>query len=451
MAPEISASAAPPVVPNDLRNVEPPLALEPTAADLAAARREGEPEWLAGFRAAGRAAWRELPWPLRSQHLWRYTDPRTFDPAVDPFAGEIAPAIAGDPGVAGASAGAGAPAGAGAAGPAIRVLPSETARRDGVVVLDLATAAREHPELVRPALGSAVGPAFGKLEALNAAACGAGLCVFVPRGIELREPIRLITSAGRGRFGAARLLVVAGANASATVIEELEGGPAGGTSQFYGAAEYVVEDGARLQSVTIQAFDRTVQAHLTQRARVGRGAVFAPVLASFGGALVKTDTGARLEGEGSESEMTGFLAASARQRFDHHTLHHHVGRHTRSNLDYKTVLRGKSRSIYTGLIRIEAEAAYSQAYQENRNLLLSAHSRADSIPELEIMTEEVSCTHGATVGPLDREHLFYLMSRGVPPAEAVRMIVEGHFEPTLRRLPEEMQDRLRATLGERLK
>ena len=102
------------------------------------------------------------------------------------------------------------------------------------------------------------------------------------------------------------------------------------------------------------------------------------------------------------------------------------------------------------MIRIEAEAAFSQAYQENRNLLLSGESRADSIPELEIMTEEVSCTHGATVGPLDRDHLFYLMSRGVPEAEAVRMIVEGHFEPALRRLPEGMQDRLRATLRARL-
>lgn len=445
MAAEISASAAPPVVPNDLRDPEPAPALEPTAADRAAARREGEPEWLAGFRAAGLAAWRELPWPLRSQHLWRYTDPRSFDPAVDPFAGESAPAVAGTPAAAGASAE------SAASGPAIRALVPEAARRAGVVVLDLAAAARERPEEVERALGTAIGPAFGKLEALNAAAFGAGLFVFVPRGIELREPIRLVTSAGRGRFAAARLLVVAGANASATVIEELERGPSGGTAQFYGVAEYVVEDGARLQSVTIQSFDRTVQAHLTQRARVGRGGVFAPVLASFGGALVKTDTGARLEGEGSESEMTGFLAASGRQRFDHHTLHHHLGRHTRSNLDYKTVLRGKARSIYTGLIRIEADAAFSQAYQENRNLLLSADSRADSIPELEIMTEEVSCTHGATAGPLDPEQLFYLMSRGVPPAEAVRMIVEGHFEPTLSRLPEEMQDRLRATLGERLK
>ena len=148
--------------------------------------------------------------------------------------------------------------------------------------------------------------------------------------------------------------------------------------------------------------------------------------------------------------MTGFLFASRRQKFDHHTVHHHVGRHTRSNLDFKAVLKDRSRSAYTGVIRIEREAAFSEAYQENRNLLLSDHCRADSIPELEILTEEVQCKHGATVGPIDPVELFYLMSRAIPRPEAVGMVVEGHFERALARLPERLQEEMRSLVRNRL-
>ena len=115
------------------------------------------------------------------------------------------------------------------------------------------------------------------------------------------------------------------------------------------------------------------------------------------------------------------------------------------------MLQDRSRSAYTGLIRIEEAAAFSEAYQENRNLLLSERARADSIPELEILTEEVQCKHGATVGPIDPEHLYYLMSRGIPESEAVRMVVEGHFESTLTRLPGSLQERLRGLLRERFR
>lgn len=427
-------AASPGYVPvlNDLVSGGANPEIRATADDLSRARRAGEPTWMTEFRALGRAAWRDLPIPSRVRHLWRYTDPALFDPVVDPFEDRVGE-VKGEP----------------SAGVTDRELPEE-ARKAGVVLLDLATAAQEHPDRLRRVLGQAIAADFGKFEALNAAAFRGGTFLFVPRGVVVEKPIHVRTRCGEGSFEAIRLLVLVEENASVTLIEEMEGGPASGMLQLYGTAELMLEAGARVHSVTIQSLGKNVRAHLTQRARLARGASIVPILASFGGALVKTDTGARLEGDGSESEMTGVLSAVGRQRFDHHTLHHHLGRHTRSNLDYKTVLNGRTRSIYTGLIRIEAEAAFSQAYQENRNLLLSGESRADSIPELEIMTEEVSCTHGATVGPLDRDHLFYLMSRGLPEAEAVRMIVEGHFEPALRRLPEGMQDRLRATLRARL-
>ena len=112
----------------------------------------------------------------------------------------------------------------------------------------------------------------------------------------------------------------------------------------------------------------------------------------------------------------------------------HVHSHTYSDLDFKVVLEDEARSAYTGLIRIDLEAADSEAYQENRNLLLDKQCRAESIPELEILNEDVRCTHGATVGPIDEEQVFYLMTRGLPRRAAERAIVEGFFAPVLDRI-----------------
>jgi Fe-S cluster assembly protein SufD len=147
------------------------------------------------------------------------------------------------------------------------------------------------------------------------------------------------------------------------------------------------------------------------------------------------DVGAILTGQGARSELNGLVIGDGRQHFDHHTVHDHRARHTWSNIDFKTALFKKSRSAYTGLIRIDEQSAGSEAYQENRNLLLSRKARADTIPELEILTDDVQCTHGATVAPVDDEQIFYLSSRGVPSSDAVRLIVEGFLKSTLESIP----------------
>jgi Fe-S cluster assembly protein SufD len=407
--------------------------------------RLGEPGWLADWRVRAFEHWQASQLPIRANHLWRYTDPATFDPAAfnpagDPFAAgsdrlEIGP----DVGRNGREDG-GVRGGSGNDGQDVR----------GLILTDLATAAREHPDLVRSTLGSVVGPEYGRFEALASAAFRGGVFLRVPKGAVVPDPIHVTEQFGSNVFQASRLLVVVEEGASVTIVDELEGG-LDRDARIFSVAELVVGAQAQVQFVTLQRLGLKVQAHITQVARLGRGAHYTPVLASFGGALVKTNVGAILEGEGSQSEMTGFLSAVGRQRFDHHTLHHHIGRHTRSNLDYKTVLKDRSRSAYTGLIRIEKEAPFSDAYQENRNLLLSEHARVNSIPELEILTEEVQCTHGATVGPIDREHLFYLMSRAIPRDEAIRMVIEGHFESALKRLPEALQERMRILVRERLR
>ena len=422
------------------------------AALFEASRRLGEPEWLGRWRQQACVAEAATPLPARADHLWRYTDPALFVPETAPAAGELGtgPAVAGGArqGTAheGSARHGSEPQGSGHQGSA----REGTAPR-GVFLGDLPAALETRSEALREVFGRLVGPDFGKFEALNGAFFSAGTFLHVPKGLALEQPVHLRSVVERAGFQAGRLAVLVEAGASLTLIDEWSGGPESGEARLFDVVEIVAGADSRVHFVTVQNLSPRVKAHLTHRARLGRGARFVPVLASFGGALTKCDTGAVLEGEGSESEMTGFLSAVGRQRFDHHTLHHHLGAHTRSNLDFKTVLDGRARSAYTGLIRIEPQARYSEAYQENRNLLLSSTCRADTIPELEILTEEVQCKHGATVGPLDPVQLFYLRSRAIPEAEAVRMIVEGHFESALQRLPEELQARLREILRARLK
>jgi Fe-S cluster assembly protein SufD len=412
--------------------------------------RQKEPSWLGQWRRQALDHYQGTELPIRALHLWRYTDPALFLPAADPFAPggpevDLPPATAPMPASGELAGGASM-----VDGRLARVELGPECIKAGVRWVDLRAAAAESPELLQRVFGTIVGSAHGKFEALNAAVFRGGSFLYVPRGVVLEKPLHLVESLTRQGVTASRLAVLVEDGASVTLIDEISGDPAGDV-QFYCVAEIAVGAEARVHHAMVQTASRKVTALMTHRSRLDRGATYFPVIASFGGNLTKLDTGAIMDGTGSVSEMTGILSATGRQKFDHHTVHHHRGEHTRSNLDFKTVLGGRSRSAYTGLIRIEPEARFSEAYQENRNLLLSEECRADSIPELEILTEEVQCKHGATVGPVDPEQVFYLTSRALPPDEAVRMIVEGHFESALKRLPEGLQERLRGILRERLK
>lgn len=154
-----------------------------------------------------------------------------------------------------------------------------------------------------------------------------------------------------------------------------------------------------------------------------------------------------LAGPGAHSEIVSIVAADGARHVDVHTVHDHRASHTRSNVTAKVALAGWARSVYTGLIRIEAQARGCEAFQENRNLRLSDAARADTIPELEILNDEVSCSHGATVGPLDDAERFYLESRGLSPREAERLIVEGFFADALARLPDVARPTLTAAVA----
>lgn len=376
--------------------------------------------WLEAQRNAAWETFAAMPLPDRVSHLWRYTDPALVVPAAAAVDRDWKPGLMR----------------VGAVPAGVEVTPLREAIAAGGPARDR--------------YGSLLPAAAGKLEALNAAAWQDGLFVRVPRGLEVKEPLVISSILGDRPFNASRLLVVLEDGAALTVVRDYTGGPAGGVAQAHGVIEIVAGDGAAPRLVVVQEFTRGARLALLQRTLAGRDTRCETVLCSFGAGVVKADIGTILAGEGAESESWGVIVGDARQHFDHHTLHEHRAGRTRSNFDYKTVLRDRARSAYTGLIRIDEGAKGCAAYQENRNLMLDESARADSIPELEILNDEVQCTHGATMGPIEPEYIFYLQSRGIPRADSIRMYVEGFVEPALTRLPEALHDRLRSHLEARL-
>jgi Fe-S cluster assembly protein SufD len=411
----------------------PTLALE-HIAELS--RIAGEDDALLALRRRARESLAPLALPDRARHLWRYTNPARFLPDTDPT--EVGPVDVGptwrleEPlSVAGLLAGG-----------ALRVVEVDArAREAGVAVEDL------HHAKAAEMLGQAVSPDHGFLEAINTAAWRGGVLVSVPAGVELEHPIRLRVMAGP--LTLPRVLVVAGEGSSFEIIEGHVGGDHS-NGKVLGVTEILVGRDANVRYGLVQRWDPGIVGHLTARARVAGGARFQLSLASFGGDVFKADVGVFLSGEGAEVETVGVAMGGDQQHFDHHTEHIHEAGKTFSNLDFKVALTHAARSAYTGMIRITPHAGGSQAYQENRNLLLSHDARAESIPELEILTDDVRCSHGATVAPIDPEQLFYLNSRGLPNLQATRVIVYGFLDQTLARLPQTTRERIEALVAARL-
>lgn len=417
-----------------------------TGDDLAAlSGLTGESPALCARRRAAAGRYAAVADPDRVTHLWRFTDPAHLLPeTVQPPATGATHA---------------APHALGAAARVLMVAGLRPliatdlkALAAGLVVKPLAEAEEELAALSarERAGGSAtenLDDEEGLFQALNGAAWNTGLYVGVPSGAILAEPVHVVIDATGGPT-LPRLVVDLGEGAQAVVVEEHHGGDAG--SRVVAASELHAAAGACLRHVLVQTWGEDVRGHLTARVRAGRDADVLTVFASFGGERSKVELSTDLAGEGARSEMIGVVMGAGRQRFDHHTRHRHLAGRTWSNIDFKAVADGSARSSYTGLIRIEQDARGSEAYQENRNLLLSDGSRADSIPELEILNQDVGCSHGATVSPVDPAQVFYLQSRGLDPDEALRLIVRGFLEKTLGRLPEDLRERLEALVGTRL-
>ena len=202
-----------------------------------------------------------------------------------------------------------------------------------------------------------------------------------------------------------------------------------------GIVELQVMQNASLKFVELQSWGRHVWNFSHERARVERNGNLDWIFGAIGSRLTKNFSELDLAGEGAQGRMSGFYFTDGTQHLDHDTQQNHLAPHTTSDLLFKGALKGRSRSVWQGMIYVAPGAQKTDGYQANRNLVLSDGARADSIPGLEILADDVRCTHGATVGKLEAEPLFYLKSRGIPQAEAEKIVVEGFFDPIFQRIP----------------
>jgi Fe-S cluster assembly protein SufD len=378
-------------------------------------------------RADALAAYERLPIPDTTQEHWRFTDLAGFDPEA--FAGAASAEIETmlDLDVGGFA----------------------TVTADGIEVekvpegITFAPLPEDHERLY-----SLVGW-DEKFAAHNAALWRNGLLVVVPRGVQLERPLYVRVATTGQTFW--RLLVVAEEGSRFSLIEEYAS-PTPETEAYSNAVvELFVEQAAKLEYVSLQNLSRATWHFASHHARVERDAELDWVAGGFGTKKGKVRIQNDLAGRGATSRVTGAYFADGDQHLDYDTFQEHIAPDCTSDFAFKGALRENATAVWRGMIRVEPDAQKTNAYQECRNLMLSPTTHAVPIPGLEIMANDVRCTHGATVGRVDREQLFYLMARGLSRAEAERLIVRGFFQDVLDRIElEPVRETVAAALEARI-
>ena len=324
----------------------------------------------------------------------------------------------------------------------------------GVVLCSLREAARSGDPVVESLLATRAVPASdGKFPALNAALWADGVFLRVPRDVRLEEPIRLsrwVSRPGTATFS--RILIVAEELSQVSFVDEIMSPDFESTSLVSTAVELFSRGGAHVQYVSLQRMGRGGFYLASQRTLAERDSTLNTLNVALGGSIGRVDLNARLLGPGANSDMLGLYFGDDDQHFDFNTSQDHVAPDAHSDLLYKGALDGSARGVFRGVIRVHEGAQRTDAYQTNRNLILSDDAIATSLPNLEIGADDVRCSHGATVGQLDAEALFYLMSRGMDRARAERLVVLGFLGEVLKRLPlggvtEKVIEAIKAKLG----
>jgi len=323
----------------------------------------------------------------------------------------------------------------------------------GVVFADFRTAEKEHPELLAKLIGTVVRAEDGKFAALAATLSQNGVLLYIPKGVQVEEPLHsVLWGAGADLAHLSHLIIYIDEGASATYVHEAASPDEEGASMHAGIVEITVADRANLRFVELQSWGNQVWNFSHERAVIGRDANLDWVFGAVGSRLTKNFSDLDLAGVGAAGKMSGFYFADGNQHLDHDTQQNHLVPNTSSDLLFKGALKGNSRSVWQGMVYVASGAQKTDGHQANRNLLLSKNARADSIPGLEISADDVRCSHGSTVGKIDPEPLFYLLSRGIPEADAERLMVEGFFDPIMQRIPfEGVRDRFQKTIKEKLK
>ncbi len=423
-----------------------------TRADVEAlsARRQ-EPAWLAESRLAAWELYEMMPMPSRDMEEWRRTDYRHIrweeasvlsnggQPSFDLVPMAMQEPLIGD--VQGGML-------AFVDGKVVRSELHDSLASQGIVFTDLLTACRDYPQLVRENLMTrAVTPGQGKFSALHGALWTHGVFLYVPRGVTAETPFHVVMYNMTDGATLGHVLVILEEAAQATVLVDYQSAGGAAHSSYIGATELFVGPAANLTYVGLQDWNRQTFEFSHQRARVERDGQLDWIVGTMGGKLVKAFIEVELDGQGAYGRVSGMFFADDEQLFDHDTQQNHNAPLTTSDLLFKGAAKDEARTVWQGMIKSLPKMQKIDGFQASRNLVLSEQARMDGIPGLEIEADDVRCTHAATFGTLEEEPIFYLMSRGIPRADAELMVTEGFFDELLARIPfERVRDRLRTAL-----
>ena len=413
-----------------------------------------EPDWLAARRERAAALSEQLELPRWKGRLgWEFTDLSAFEPELyEPTAG-------GDPTVLERVDPLWAPTDG---APRIEQVDAHPVRREQVgaeaaerrapVVLPLADAAARYTNVVQAHLGSVVAGDADPFVARNESAWSGGAFVYLPRGVRLDMPVVVTVAQDVTRAALNwRTLIVIEDGAEAEVWEQYLSSGEHVEGLFNAVTEISVGQNGHLRYVSGQGLSERSWMFGTQRAEVGRDASLDWVTLGFGSARGRVRMETNLAGPGADAKVTGAYATHARQHVEFDTTQEHAAPNTTSDLAFRGVLAGRSSGVWRGMIRVDPGAQQTDAFQESRNLLLSKRAHADAIPGLEILANDVRCTHAAAIAQIDKDQLFYLMSHGLPREQATRLVIEGFLQELVERFaPGPVRDTLSTALERRL-
>jgi Fe-S cluster assembly protein SufD len=373
------------------------------------------PAWLLERRQQGASLAQSLPLPDHKSKGWEFTDLSGLDlDAYEPVEPE---AIVGS--------------------------------AEGATVVSLRDAVSSHSDLLHERLGSLVS-IEDPFVARNEAGWSDGVLIHVPRGVKLTTPVQIEVPIDGGAVGW-RTLVVLEEGAEAEVWEHWSSPSDEVDGLLNSVVELSVGQAATLRYVNTQDISERAWIFATQRAQVERDARLDWTALGFGSARGKVRMETKLAGPGSEARVTGGYAGGPGQHLDYDTTQEHAAPNTNSDLAFRGVLAAGATAVWRGMIKVDPGAQQTDAFQESRNLLLSTEAHADAIPGLEILADDVRCTHAAAIAQVDKDQLFYLTSRGLDPAGAKTLIIEGFLESLVERLAEgTVRDEISAALEKRL-
>jgi len=389
------------------------------------------PQWFVAGQAAAETEFEKTPAPKRKDEAWRFANVA----ALDLSAFVPAPPVTSEGRIINASQG--MPETSAKLVFANNTLAfQETANLPaGVLLLPLEVAAREHRELFEKFfMSQPVELGSHKYAALHKARVRSGAFLYVPRNVEVELPIEIFHWV-EGAYSSVypHTLIVCGENSKVTVVDYFKSAD-NAPALACGVNDLHLERGAKLTYIAVQDWSKETTAFQINSTVVGKDATSTALTANFGGAFVRGESLSRLVGEGSRSEMFSINPVEGTREIDQRTLQDHVAPRASSDLLYLNALDDKSRTIFAGLIKVEPGAAGTDAYQKVRNLILSDDADPNSMPGLEILNDDVRCTHGATNGPVNEDELFYMEARGISAPVARRLIVNGFFNSLLERI-----------------